>query len=425
MSEPPKFVKDASGVRKINPAWRQWDAQRSAAACVPSLPLAPNAATALPTVSTLDGVAKLGAQPAATATATQEILGDTDIARQIGLPPAQAIALLQAVMSKYEIPLGLANKLLGLSDYQFAECLVDDSGSMNMPTDTMGANGQPITRWQEVHLRLSQMIEIIACIPVPPFYIRFLNRADIMEIKKNDGETPQDFYNRAMALIGQQWAKPPGGTTPALERIRESLQRSPGVAGLRYFFGDGAPNGGAMAAMTITQLLITRPNPQLSPFTFMSCTNDTAQVQWMKEAEEAAPYCAELDDFHEESNEVLGDQGRAFPFSFGMYLVAQLVAAFNPDDLDAMDESVPFTKQTLDNLTGYVTNPQEYQYYFQGFIAAQTAKPVETGMDKLKKDYLPIWQQFYQHFVSAPLARQIPPVQAYHQAVAQVKRQGG
>jgi hypothetical protein len=35
---------------------------------------------------------------------------------------------------------------------------------------------------------------------------------------------------------------------------------------------------------------------------------------------------------------------KAIPYSFGFYLVCHLVAALNPTDLDALDESVPFTK---------------------------------------------------------------------------------
>lgn len=73
--------------------------------------------------------------------------------------------------------------------------------------------------------------------------------------------------------------------------------------------------------------------------TFISCTNEDDQVEWMKDAEEVAPYCSESDDFHDEAAEVLRDQGPALPFSQGFHLVAQLVAAMNPDDLDAMDES--------------------------------------------------------------------------------------
>ena len=106
-------------------------------------------------------------------------------------------------------------------------------------------------------------------------------------------------------------------------------------------------------------MLVQRPNPEGNPMTFISCTNEDAQVEWMKDAEEVAPYCSESDDFRDEANEVLRDQGAALPFSKGFHLIAQLVAAMNPDDLDAMDESVPFTKSVLDNLLGIVSNDED------------------------------------------------------------------
>ena len=109
--------------------------------------------------------------------------------------------------------------------------------------------------------------------------------------------------------------------------------------------------------------------------TFLSCTNEDSQVEWMKDTEELAPYCSECDDFKDESAEVMKDQGAALPFTYGFYLICALVAAMNPDDLDAMDESIPFTKATLDNLLGIEHNEASYKHYFDCFIAAQRVKP--------------------------------------------------
>ena len=67
-------------------------------------------------------------------------------------------------------------------------------------------------------------------------------------------------------------------------------------------------------------------------------------------------------------SEVLKDQGVALPFTKGFYLICSLVAAFNPDDLDAMDESVPFTKATLDNLLGVQYSQESYRHYFDMFL---------------------------------------------------------
>jgi hypothetical protein len=94
----------------------------------------------------------------------------------------------------------------------------------------------------------------------------------------------------------------------------------------------------------------------------------------------------------------------------------------NPDDLDAMDESVPFTKATLDNLLGVQHNEESYRHYFDCFMQAQQAKAVERDSygqpkqsDMLKKNTK--WN--YQEFLRAPVAKQIPQVQQYLRQMAQ------
>lgn len=405
MSAPPqKFIQDHNGVRKLNPAYKQFmDAQnraQQASGQAPAtnfvIPQMTNAIQALPVVATKEEVAKhLGPNTkiAETVNATEEMLTDPDIAKEVGLPPDETMANLNKLFAKYEIPLGLSNKLFALSEYSIALLLIDDSGSMNMSGSLRFPNGALMTRWQEVYTRLGQMIEVFACVPCPPIVVRFLNRPQVLELKKNPGENPENFHRRAMAIVTSVFQQPPAGTTPFKERLQELFHIYAQHPVTYYFFGDGEPNGGAMAARAITQMLISRPNPSQSPFTFLSCSNDDQAVAWMKEAEEAAPYCSELDDFEAEAQEVLGDQGQGLPFSYGLWLICCVCASFNPNDLDALDESCPMSKQTLDNILGYQTSIQEYQYYFDLMLRTQGNKPVETALDKLKRDYIPFWKR--------------------------------
>jgi hypothetical protein len=125
----------------------------------------------------------------------------------------------------------------------------------------------------------------------------------------------------------------------------------------------------------IGELIRDRKSPQDNPFTFLTCTDDDAQAEWMKEIEEKALWCAELDDFGDEREEVLKDQGAAFPFSYGLWILCNLVAAINPNDLDAIDESYPFSKSTLDNLDnllGRKVTDTEYRHYFDSHPGART-----------------------------------------------------
>lgn len=44
---------------------------------------------------------------------------------------------LGAILNKYEVPMGLMNKLMMLSEYQVLEFMIDDSGSMTLTSDTV------------------------------------------------------------------------------------------------------------------------------------------------------------------------------------------------------------------------------------------------------------------------------------------------
>ena len=48
---------------------------------------------------------------------------------------------------------------------------------------------------------------------------------------------------------------------------------------------------------------VFQKEPEMNPITFISCTNEDAAVEWMKDAEEVCPYCSESDDFVDEANE--------------------------------------------------------------------------------------------------------------------------
>jgi hypothetical protein len=99
-------------------------------------------------------------------------------------------------------------------------------------------------------------------------------------------------------------------------------------------------------------------------------------------------------------------------------LICQLVAAMNPDDLDAMDESIPFTKFTLDNLLGIVSNDESYQHYFDHYVKAQQARVVEidgrTGqpnkLDSLRKNTQWSYSEFRNTNGPAKLIKQVQQI---------------
>jgi hypothetical protein len=96
----------------------------------------------------------------------------------------------------------------------------------------------------------------------------------------------------------------------------------------------------------------------------------------------------------------------------------------NLDDLDAMGESVPFAKETLDNLLGVQSNEESYRHYFNCFPEAQRIRVVQNDAsgrpnmgDSLKKN---VQQWNYQDFLRAQVASHIPQVKEINAQLSRI-----
>ena len=437
----PKYVTDDFGVRRLNPAYAR---SKEALAVPASTALCPN--LALPVCSDPRDECFVGVPVAPSVHASVEIFREAALQAQGPAGPAGAsgtaaesdpLAILFSRFTRYEVPMGVLNKLVLLTELDALELILDDSGSMASPSRKHG------TRWGEVHHYATVLVALLCHLPgCPPIRLSCLNSPETLEITRemvDDAPTPGDadadagapsppqsrrledaiaYEARARQELHRffQWRVRPNGLTPAYEAIHRSMHRGRGVAVARYFFGDGKPNGGKATERQIFHLLASRPAPERNPFTFVSCTDNDDYTEWMKECEEVAPYCAEMDDFLAEAREVLRDQGAAFPFTYGLYLAAMVVGAMCPDDLDALDESVPLAKPTLDNVVGYVTTIEEYRRYWGGFLDAQARqrakRGVATALDRVKASV--DWPSHFDAFCTAPRARALPVVAEYH-----------
>jgi hypothetical protein len=291
----------------------------------------------------------------------------------------QFLDQLSEYFTQYEVPVGMINKLMALQLYRL-DFIIDDSGSMNGPSDVtmndatswiLPPGGRTLdrralmTRWQEAENRLHILIDILSFIPFISLEIHFLNAPNVISLPRI-GKDPSTFQREAHEIIHHTFTtievkyKTPTYRVLSTALQQASYHQEPTIL---YFFTDGLPSDATPE--TISQLLIHRPNPQKSAVTLISCSDNDDEVDWMKEVEEIAPYCSEIDDYKAEKDEVIYDQGPGFPYTKGFWLISQLVSAINPDDLDAMDENLPFTKNTLDNMLGRVHTFQEFQFYFE------------------------------------------------------------
>jgi hypothetical protein len=381
-SMPAKKYIFENGVMKLNPEYTK---ENSSSQTQSSPPLATQDQP-LAIISSMNDVGDATtAQMAATGQAMQlapstvaslDIIQDDDYSSQFhgsGLDGSDLLDHLTNYFIQYEIPVGMLNKLMALQFYNLY-FLIDDSGSMRAPTDSMMSeasiyllrNGltanpqQPMTRWQEAENRLHVMMDILAFVPTKQIVISFFNAPNVITIARTS-LTPESFKTlahdqiiHAFSTIDVRYKTP---TKRILLRSFSMATTQPDPT-MHYLFTDGVPTDASVEE--ISSIISNRSNPQANPLTLISCTNEDDEVEWMKEIEEKAPYTAELDDYHDEKTEVLEDQGKAFPYTKGYWIISQLVAAINPEDLDAIDENLPFTKATLDNLLGRVHTPQVF-----------------------------------------------------------------
>ncbi|STX28562.1 Uncharacterised protein [Legionella beliardensis] len=271
---------------------------------------------------------------------------------------------LSNVFARYEVPIGLVNKLLALTEYSL-NFIIDDSGSMNTPSDLPMTAAHPavrqmrdpqgrraavqgkLTRWEEAEDRIHIMLDMLAYLPINTIRLSFLNNVASNLVLSHAGKTPEQFAAEYHQKISQLFSNKPSGGTLLYTRLSEAFRQSQGST-MHYAFTDGEPSDASVEQ--VKELVLKRPNPKMNPLTFISCTDNDEDANWMKDIEEDAPFTAELDDFNSERNEVYKDQGPGFPFTRGFWLICQLVAAINPYDLDKLDESVPFTKKTMNDL---------------------------------------------------------------------------
>jgi hypothetical protein len=177
---------------------------------------------------------------------------------------------------------------------------------------------------------------------------------------------------------------------------------------MHYLFTDGVPNSGPEA---VAKLILHRPNPEMNPLVLVSCTDRDEECKWMKDIEEEAPFTSETDDYADEKDEVLHDQGPVFPYTKGLWLMSLLVGAICPSDLDALDDSRPLSKFTLNQILGREITPEEYRKYWN-------AHP------KAVKEFEPHYQNLLtrpEHTVNILGA---PPASAMMRITARMKRMG-
>lgn len=286
---------------------------------------------------------------------TLEFMGNNDFFRKDSY---ESIESLGAIFEKKEIPIGLLNSLLGLSEYQL-NFIIDDSGSMNI------LGPELVSRWQELRERMHEMIDILAFIPVN-IQISFLNREDTIRLH-NQNNKPVDFQKKAHDEINKIFKQSPMGLTPLYRKLRNDLDQKEHT--MHYLFTDGEPSD--CTIQQIKNLLMQRRNPKMNLITLINCSNKNNE--WIEEVESNAPLISSVEDYASEKKEIQSIQGKSFPYSRGIWLLNQLCGVIDPF-LDAMNEQALFKKEKLDDFMGRIITKEEYNLYLKNHPQSKMKK---------------------------------------------------
>lgn len=374
MAPPPKYI-FVNGVMKLNP-------QYSTETGITSSVSKPSESLAI--VSSTDDIMSVSEiqpdkplQLSDSTTSSMEIMQDTEFTKNFGnnVDGGKLLDDLCKVFTKYEVPIGLVNKLLSLTDCEMI-FLIDDSGSMAGDSDLLVKDmstsmsykmsgrmgGSFMNRWEEAENRLHILGEIFSFIPIRNINFCFLNNSEEFNLTRNSVQTPSEYESSYHQMVQKVFSNFRGGVTPLYTKLKSKLEKTSSRRRMIYVLTDGQPSDAEIS--TVSQLVQNRKDPENNPITFFTCSNRDEDTEWIKEVEEKAKFCSEIDDFISERKEVEHDQGAAFPYSIGFWILCMLVSAINPDDLDALDESKPFTRGTLNNLLGRKLSEQDYQEYW-------------------------------------------------------------
>lgn len=292
--------------------------------------------------------------------------------------------------SENGIPIGLIGMAAALRHYAL-HFLIDDSGSMTRMADLSAENvsqymrgivrsGGQVTRWQDAQDRLHQMVDLLKYVPTLGITISFLNRTDKSFYLSQAGKTPDQFAAEAHRTISNVFNSfLPNHATPLYSRLSEIMERplDTNTPTAFYILTDGEPCEGSYTReqliSNIQDLLLKgrrSESAQQFPVTFIDCTDEPQYTEWTRELEEESEagqymlYIAAVEDFTDEQTQVLLSQGPKFPYTRGIWLLASLAGALDPNGLDALDQPEPLTKCIIDFLLGRVLAEAEYRAYF-------------------------------------------------------------
>lgn len=246
-----------------------------------------------------------------------------------GEAPADRMKRLEAILGRFEITIAEANDLVALEDYEIV-CILDDSGSMQLPAQEAGARTlgqQAESRWDELKTTASLLVEIGNCFDSSGLDLFFLNRPPLKGVKSQTDP----------ALVAA-FSRDPSGSTPLTETLQVVAKEVQGERPVLLFIcTDGEPNGGVKRFVGELERLVKKQSTTTRfKVQIMACTGDEDAIGWLAVVDEKFTEVDVVDDYYSEKKEVLAAK-KTSTFTRGDWLIKALLGPIS-QKFDGWDE---------------------------------------------------------------------------------------
>lgn len=208
--------------------------------------------------------------------------------------------------------------------------IFDESMSMRA-RDGHNNKGQLCSRVEEAKDRVLMMIGLAGFAEPRSITIRPLNGTP--EIIHCAEKTPENIFNEAQQCLSRISVRD-GNYTPLNRNYNDAMraQRQNGNTRPIYVVCDGdpyTPSDSNETSRNLERSIKSRRSADKTPLVLIAVTDEDNGLDWMNRTDKDAPYCNTVDDFDGEAKEVRDTQGEAFPYSKGLYLMAELLGGFS------------------------------------------------------------------------------------------------
>jgi hypothetical protein len=203
--------------------------------------------------------------------------------------------------------------------------LLDDSGSMNLTTDTKDENGNQNTRWDELLDIANDIVEIAVAFDSDGVDVHFLNRPGLQNVTSTN-------------QLSSVFKQPPKGGTPLAEKTKNTIQeyrkKKNGKKLLLLIATDGEPSGtGGKAAF---KSVLTDRDYENEKITILACSDKEDEIGYLNDFDRNIPALDVVDDYRSEKKQIRKVQGHSFPFKRLDYIIKCLLGSVDKwtDQLD-------------------------------------------------------------------------------------------